>query len=48
MYKRQGEKGVETVVNVIDRAKVDKNQDTGVVLVTKENIDTPEAQNVLY
>ena len=45
---QMGEKGVETVVNVIDRAKVDKNQDTGVVLVTKENIDTPEAQNVLY
>ncbi|QOG07324.1 ABC transporter substrate-binding protein [Aureimonas sp. OT7] len=45
---QMGEKGIETVVNVIDRAKVEKNQDTGVVLVTKENIDTPEAQNVLY
>ncbi|WP_062228416.1 ABC transporter substrate-binding protein [Aureimonas frigidaquae] len=45
---QMGELGIQTVVKVIGGEKVAKTQDTGVVLVTKENIDTPEAKNVLY
>lgn len=40
--------GVRTLEQVIARKKVAKSVDTGVVMVTKGNIDTPEAKNVLY
>jgi ribose transport system substrate-binding protein len=30
------------------KEKVEKFVDTGVVVVTKDNIDKPEAKNVLY
>ncbi|WP_068310429.1 ABC transporter substrate-binding protein [Polycladidibacter hongkongensis] len=43
-----GYKGVKTVKAVLDGKKVEKFIDTGVVFVTKENIDSPEAQAVLY
>jgi ribose transport system substrate-binding protein len=43
-----GELGVKTVVNLIEKKPVSKNLDTGVVMVTKDNIDKPEAKNVLY
>lgn len=43
-----GEKGVETVAKLIGKEKADKFVDTGVVVVTKDNIEKPEAKNVLY
>ncbi len=45
---QMGELGVENVLKIINKGKVDKFVDTGVVLVTKDNIDKPEAKNVLY
>lgn len=45
---QMGSLGVKTVVDVIEKKHVEKNLDTGVVLVTKDNIDKPEAKNVLY
>lgn len=45
---RMGELGVATIAKVLSKQKVDKFIDTGVVLVTKENIGTDEAKNVLY
>jgi len=43
-----GHLGVTTVADVVAGKKVPKFLDTGVVMVTKKNIDTPEAKNVLY
>jgi ribose transport system substrate-binding protein len=43
-----GNLGVKTVVSLIEKKPVPKNLDTGVVIVTKDNIDKPEAKNVLY
>jgi ribose transport system substrate-binding protein len=40
--------GVKTAVEVIQGKTVPKFLDTGVVMVTKQNIDKPEAKNVLY
>jgi ribose transport system substrate-binding protein len=45
---QMGYKGVQTVVNVIEHKPVTKQIDTGVVLVDKQNLDSPEAKNVLY
>jgi ribose transport system substrate-binding protein len=45
---QMGELGVKTVSRLLKKEKVDKLVDTGVVLVTKDNIDKPEAKNVLY
>ncbi|GAK69931.1 ribose ABC transporter substrate-binding protein [Agrobacterium rubi TR3 = NBRC 13261] len=45
---QMGERGVQTILKVIDKQKVEKFVDTGVVMVTKDNIDKPEAKNVLY
>jgi ribose transport system substrate-binding protein len=45
---QMGEKGVETIAKILAGEKVEKNIDTGVVFVTKDNIDKPEAKNVLY
>jgi ribose transport system substrate-binding protein len=45
---QMGEKGVATLLKLIGKEKVDKVIDTGVVVVTKDNIDKPEAKNVLY
>jgi ribose transport system substrate-binding protein len=45
---QMGELGVKTVIKLIEKQSVQKNLDTGVVLVTKANIDKPEAKNVLY
>jgi ribose transport system substrate-binding protein len=45
---QMGELGVKTVLQSINKEKVEKFVDTGVVLVTKDNIDKPEAKNVLY
>ncbi|KKX31936.1 ABC transporter substrate-binding protein [Rhizobium sp. LC145] len=45
---QMGELGIQTVKKVIGKEKVEKFVDTGVVVVTKDNIDKPEAKNVLY
>ena len=45
---QMGALGVKTAVDVLDRKAVPKFRDTGVVMVTKTNIDTPAAKNVLY
>jgi ribose transport system substrate-binding protein len=43
-----GFKGVDTVLEAIKGKKPAKFVNTGVVIVTKGNIETPEAKNVLY
>ena len=45
---QMGALGVKTAVDVLNKKTVPKLRDTGVVMVTKTNIDTPEAKNVLY
>jgi ribose transport system substrate-binding protein len=45
---QMGELGVNAVADILAGTPVTDFIDTGVVLVTKENIDSPVAQNVLY
>ena len=45
---QMGEKGIDTLLKILNKEKVEKVIDTGVVVVTKDNIDKPEAKNVLY
>lgn len=45
---QMGELGVQTIGKILNKEKVEKFVDTGVVVVTKDNIEKPEAQNVLY
>ena len=43
-----GALGVKTVISVIEGKKVAPFVNTGVVMVTKANVELPEAKNVLY
>lgn len=43
-----GEKGVNAVIDLINGEEVEDFINTGVVMVDQENIDSDEAQNVLY
>jgi ribose transport system substrate-binding protein len=45
---QMGSLGVKTAVEVVQGKKVPKFRDTGVVMVTKKNIESAEAKNVLY
>ncbi len=45
---QMGELGVQAVLDVLSGETIEDFIDTGVVLVTQDNIDTPEAMNVLY
>lgn len=45
---QMGNKGVQTVVRVIEHKPVAKFVDTGVVMVDKQNLDSQDAKNVLY
>ena len=45
---QMGALGIKTAVSVIEGKAVPKFVNTGVVMVTKKNIDLPEAKNVLY
>jgi ribose transport system substrate-binding protein len=45
---QMGEKGIATLVGVIEKKAPPKFVDTGVVMVDKGNIDQPVAKNVLY
>jgi ribose transport system substrate-binding protein len=44
---RMGYEGVKTVVAVIQKKPFEKRIDTGVVMITKENMDTPENKELL-
>jgi ribose transport system substrate-binding protein len=43
-----GHLGVKTAVEASQGKTVPKFRDTGVVMVTKKNIESTEAKNVLY
>jgi len=45
---QMGELGVKAILDILAGKTVEPTIDTGVVLVSKDNIDQPEAQNVLY
>lgn len=45
---RMGYEGVMTVVSSIEKKKVEKKVDTGVKVVTRENMDEPENNQLLY
>ena len=45
---QMGELGVNAVADILAGNSVESFIDTGVVLVTKDNIDDPVAKNVLY
>lgn len=45
---RMGLESVATVIKVIEKQKVPKFIDTGVLLIEKANLDSPDARNVLY
>jgi len=45
---QMGELGVQTIGKILNKEKVEKFVDTGVVVVSKDNIEKPEAKNVLY
>jgi ribose transport system substrate-binding protein len=45
---QMGNLGVKTAVEVMQGKKIPKFRDTGVIMVTKANIDSQEAKNVLY
>ena len=45
---QMGELGVKAIGDLLAGKTIDSFIDTGVVIVTKDNIDQPEAQNVLY
>ncbi len=45
---QMGEQGVAAITKILNKQPVEKFIDTGTVLVTKDNIDQPEAKNVLY
>jgi ribose transport system substrate-binding protein len=45
---QMGYLGVKTAVDLVEGRTVPKFRDTGVLMVTKQNIDTAEARNVLY
>jgi ribose transport system substrate-binding protein len=45
---QMGEKGVNAILDILAGKSVEPKIDTGVVLVTKDNIDSDEAKNVLY
>ena len=43
-----GELGVTAIADILAGKEITDFIDTGVVMVTQENIETPVAQNVLY
>jgi ribose transport system substrate-binding protein len=45
---QMGDYGVKAIIDILAGNNVAAQIDTGVVLVTEDNIDAPEAQNVLY
>ena len=45
---KMGYEGIKTIVSHLNNVQVPKNIDTGVMLITKENVDTPEAQSLIF
>ena len=45
---KMGYEGVKAAVAAIKKEKVEKRIDTGVAVITKDNMDTPEMQKILY
>lgn len=45
---QMGEKGVQTVIDILNGEEVESFINTGVVLVDESNVDSDTAQNVLY
>lgn len=45
---QMGMQGVLTIDKILNKQKVEKNIDTGVLYIDKNNIDSPEAKAVLY
>ncbi len=45
---QMGELGVRAILDLLTGSTVEPIIDTGVIMVTKDNIEAPEAQNVLY
>src|SRR5262249_18619867 len=45
---RMGELGVKTMIDHLQGRQVTPRIDTGVMLVTPENLDTPDAQQLLH
>jgi len=45
---QMGALGVKTAIEVVEGKSVPKFRDTGVLMVTRKNIDSTEAKNVLY
>lgn len=48
MQYQMGYKGVYAAYNLLNNKPVERNVDTGVFPVTVDNIDTPEAEKVMY
>ena len=45
---RMGYEGVKTAVDIIQKKPYEKRQDTGVIMVTKENMSDPKNKELLY
>lgn len=45
---QMGEYGVKAIIDLLDGKKIEPEIDTGVVFVTKDNVDLDEAKSVLY
>ena len=45
---KMGYEGVKAAVAAIKKEQVEKRIDTGVAVITKDNMDTPEMQKILY
>ena len=45
---QMGDYGVKAIIDILGGNKVAAQIDTGAVLVTKDNIDAPQAQNALW
>ncbi len=45
---QMGEMGVRTMGELLNRRPIKPVVDTGILMVTKDNLDSPEAKRVLY
>ena len=45
---RMGELAIKTIVDHLEGKPVQKRVDTGVTMVTSENMDTPDAKRLLH
>jgi len=45
---KMGYEGVKAAISAIKKEPVEKRIDTGVAVVTKDNMNTPEMEKILY